>query len=50
VSAAWKAFAKAYHVHHFACPTCIAAGLGISQRCDIGSPLWSAYQENANVH
>ncbi len=38
----------AYIQHHFACPKCIAAGRGdqYGPRCDIGAPLWLAYQAN----
>lgn len=40
--------AQVYHLHHFNCPTCIAAGSGHGQRCSIGGPLWTAYQEQAS--
>lgn len=37
--------AQAYHVHHFNCHTCIAAGRGIRYgwRCAVGLALWSDY-------
>jgi hypothetical protein len=37
--------ARAYHVHHFSCRTCIAAGRGIryGKRCDVGLALWKTY-------
>lgn len=43
----WIELAKAYQVHHFNCPTCIAAGRGSSygQRCGAGMALWRAYCE-----
>ena len=35
--------AKAYHAHHFHCPTCIAAGRGkqYGRRCAVGLALWT---------
>jgi hypothetical protein len=41
----WRELAEAYHVHHFTCPTCIAAGRGsqYGQRCGAGMALWRAY-------
>ena len=41
----WKELAAAYHVHHFNCPTCIAAGRGsrYGLRCGTGAALWRAY-------
>ena len=41
----WKELAAAYHVHHFKCPTCIAASRGsrYGQRCGAGMALWRAY-------
>ena len=46
----WKELAAAYHQHHFACPTCIAAGRGAvyGLRCGVGSALWNAYKGVAN--
>ena len=38
---------RAYHLHHFACPTCIAAGMRYGQRCATGLPLWKAYQHTS---
>jgi hypothetical protein len=37
--------AQAYHVHHFNCHTCIAAGRGThyGRRCIVGLALWSDY-------
>jgi len=35
--------ARAYHAHHFACPTCIAAGQGRGRRCATGLDLRRAY-------
>jgi len=44
----WKELATAYHVHHFNCPTCIAAGLGgrYGKRCGTGMALWRSYSKN----
>lgn len=43
----WKELAAAYHVHHFHCTACIAAGrrLGYGQRCGVGMALWVGYQD-----
>jgi hypothetical protein len=40
-----KSAAQAYHVHHFGCCTCIAAGRGIryGKRCAVGLGLWMTY-------
>jgi hypothetical protein len=38
--------AQAYHMHHFQCRACIAAGIRNGQRCQLGAPLWAAYQES----
>ena len=37
--------AKAYHMHHFNCPRCIAAGRGARYgvRCAVGLVLWTDY-------
>lgn len=45
---AWRELAKAYHAHHFTCPTCIAAGRGAAYglRCGVGSALWNRYQSS----
>jgi hypothetical protein len=43
----WKAFANAYHAHHFNCPTCIAAGQGRGLRCGVGMSLWTTYNSTA---
>lgn len=39
--------AKAYHLHHFNCPQCIAAGRGAryGRRCAVGLALWNDYTE-----
>ena len=42
--AAWHELAEAYHLHHFACKTCIAAGQGYGWRCGVGAALWTSYQ------
>ena len=36
--------ASAYHLHHFGCTSCCAAGQGRGDRCEIGMGLWTAYQ------
>ncbi len=41
---AWLELDKAYQLHHFKCPPCVAAGLGYGLRCGTGAALWSAYQ------
>lgn len=43
---AWRELATAYHLHHFKCTTCIAAGRGAvyGLRCGTGTALWNAYQ------
>lgn len=45
---AWRELAAAYHQHHFACPTCIAAGRGAvyGLRCGVGAALWTSYQSS----
>ena len=42
----WRELAAAYHAHHFACQTCIAAGRGSQYglRCGTGAALWTSYQ------
>ena len=37
--------ASEYHLHHFGCTTCCAAGQGRGDRCEIGMGLWTAYQQ-----
>jgi hypothetical protein len=39
--------AKAYHLHHFNCPQCIATGRGARYggRCAVGLALWNDYTE-----
>jgi len=41
------ALATAYHLHHFACRQCIAAGRGAGYglRCGVGAALWTNYQD-----
>jgi hypothetical protein len=42
----WDAADQAYLAHHFACPTCIAAGITRTQpRCTEGQALWNTYQQ-----
>ena len=43
---AWRELAEAYHLHHFNCPTCIAAARGAQYglRCGVGAALWGFYQ------
>ncbi|THJ35972.1 hypothetical protein E8K88_01445 [Lampropedia aestuarii] len=45
---------QAYLLHHFACPSCSAAGItpGTQQRCATGAALWAQYQGayNAREH
>ena len=45
---AWRELAQAYHLHHFVCSTCIAAGRGAMYglRCGVGAALWRHYQSN----
>ena len=42
---------KAYLLHHFSCPTCIAAGAtpGKQARCPAGLRLWNLYLRAANA-
>lgn len=42
--AAWRELAQEYHLHHFACKTCCAAGQGRGLRCGTGAALWTDYQ------
>lgn len=39
----WLELDSEYQRHHFACPTCIAAGQGRGLRCGVGASLWTAY-------
>lgn len=43
----WHTLDAAYNVHHFNCPTCIAAGRGsrYGLRCGTGAALWRAYSQ-----
>ena len=43
---AWRELARAYHLHHFECATCKAAGRGTRYglRCGVGTALWTTYQ------
>ena len=45
---AWRELATAYHLHHFKCSTCIAAGRGAQYglRCGVGTALWGSYQDS----
>ena len=45
---AWRGLAQEYHLHHFACNTCIAAGQGSRYclRCGVGTALWNVYQNS----
>lgn len=43
--ATWRELSQAYHLHHFKCTTCQAAGRGYRLRCGTGTALWTAYQE-----
>ena len=38
--------ARTYHIHHFNCTTCIAAGRGnrYVNRCTVGLALWNTYR------
>ena len=47
IEASWRELAEAYHQHHFACKTCIAAGQGRGFRCGTGAALWTTYQSAA---
>ena len=44
---AQHALAELYHLHHFACRQCIAAGrgAGYGPRCAAGAALWANYQD-----
>lgn len=41
--------ASEYHLHHFGCKTCCAAGQGRGNRCDIGMGLWMEYQKEEST-
>lgn len=41
--------ASEYHLHHFGCKTCCAAGQGRGNRCEIGMGLWTAYQQEEST-
>ena len=45
LSGADRVRASEYHLHHFGCKTCCAAGQGRGTRCEIGMGLWTAYQQ-----
>lgn len=47
----WHKLAEAYHLHHFACKVCQAAGRGTQYglRCGVGASLWGAYQKKIEV-
>jgi hypothetical protein len=38
-----------YHLHHFGCTSCCAAGQGRGDRCEIGMGLWKAYQNEEST-
>ena len=42
-----QAVARIYHLHHFNCNTCIAAGRGTryGKRCTVGLALWNTYRD-----
>lgn len=40
----WRPLAQAYHLHHFKCASCCAAGRGVGLRCGTGATLWVAHQ------
>ena len=44
----WHELATVYHLHHFKCSTCIAAGRGAQYglRCGVGAALWGSYQDS----
>lgn len=42
----WRPLAQEYHLHHFRCPTCQAAGRGYGMRCGVGAALWVRYQDS----
>lgn len=44
----WRGLAQAYHVHHFGCLQCVAAGhgAGYGPRCEVGLALWNIYQNS----
>jgi hypothetical protein len=44
-SAIWRGLHSAYLTHHWACPTCVAAGQGWGLRCGTGSALWRKYAD-----
>lgn len=39
----WRKADADYLRHHFACPTCCAAGRGNGKRCPAGAGLWAIY-------
>ena len=43
----WLHLDRAYQLHHFNCPTCIAAGRGVNYglRCGAGAMLYRAYED-----
>jgi hypothetical protein len=44
---AWRELAKEYHLHHWGCTQCQAAGRGTQygRRCAVGLSLWVNYQD-----
>ena len=43
----WQEIDQAYQAHHFACPSCQAAGRGVQygSRCTVGLVLWTGYSQ-----
>jgi hypothetical protein len=39
----WRREAETYHLHHFKCKWCMAAGQGRGQRCNEGQSLHDSY-------
>jgi hypothetical protein len=44
IGAPWRPLTAAYYRHHFACPSCCAAGHGRGTRCTAGAELWASYE------
>jgi hypothetical protein len=38
-----------YHLYHFGCTSCCAAGQGRGDRCEVGMGLWTAYQNEEST-
>ena len=43
----WRELDRAYQLHHWGCPQCIAAGRGAGYglRCGVGAAMWRAYED-----